>query len=126
MQGKNKVKLGELICRRHFRLERAFSAEDTEKTGMLSVAKWAEVLGATLQVQGIEWTNVGLEIPQENGQVMYLDFLNKYSFQTMPSIEKMAAEAASADVAGAARALYANFDMMSAVFETWDTNKDGG
>jgi len=123
MQNSNQVKLGELICRRHFRLERAFNLKDPQKTGKIPIEDWKEVMSSTLKVEQLEWTNVGLEIPREGDVVDYNTFLKQYTFQTLPHVEQIAMK--SEDSAGAARALYSNYDLMQAVFDKWDANHDG-
>merc|ERR1712054_181948 len=77
-----------------------------------------------LRMIDIEWMNMGLKVPKEGDQVLYDDFLDHYTFQTLPSLRDSAANADNG-VSSAVRSLYSNYAQMQAVFEKWDADHDG-
>jgi len=117
---RNRVKISELLCRRHHRLLRAFEALDEAKTGKVNPVQWADVMQNTLRLK-LDWAAMQSQLAPEgpDGSVSYVDFLAKYSMQQLG--KKQVPNELRATVS----ALYEHYPLLKAAFNVWDTNHDG-
>eukprot|EP00658_Telonema_sp_P-2_P076596 TRINITY_DN6737_c0_g2_i3.p1 TRINITY_DN6737_c0_g2~~TRINITY_DN6737_c0_g2_i3.p1 ORF type:complete len:488 (+),score=117.71 TRINITY_DN6737_c0_g2_i3:245-1708(+) len=125
MQSSNAVRLQDLICRRHFRLLRTFQESDPSRTGAVSPDTWCSIMAGTLKMPEIAWEPmmaalVGEKARDKDRNILYATFLKRHSMKNYGS-KKLEFD----DSNTAVTSLYANYDMLKAVFRQWDTNNDG-
>jgi len=116
----NTVKLQDLICRRHFRLQKSFETADPEKTGKLPMEVWQKIMSDIIKIADADWVHLGLDIPLDGENVLYNGFLEKYSVRSyLQHHDKPEHTAAGMN------SLYGNYGFLKLVFQEWDVNHDG-
>ena len=116
---KNRVKITELLCRRHHRLLRAFQKVDSAGTGLVSLDDWVATMTDVLRLK-LNWPSIQPQLcPSVDGKINYNDFLDDYSMAKLGKVE------VSGMVRPALSSLYDHFPMLKAVFCKWDQNHDG-
>jgi len=116
---RNRVKITELICRRHHRLLRSFQKVDPDGTLTVTLEKWIEVMETTLNLK-LNWGALQPQLaPEQHGVINYGDFLEQYSMQKLGKAE------VPSEMRPALASLYDHFHMLKAVFTRWDKNHDG-
>jgi len=117
---RNRIKITELICRRHHRLQRAFEEKDTKSTKTVSLEDWCEVMTNGLRLK-INWKSIQPHLaPEESDKtIKYEQFLDQYSMQKLGKAKVPPA------LRPALASLYDHFPMLKAVFKKWDINSDG-
>ena len=118
---KNRVKITELLCRRHHRLLRAFQAADPTKTNLVSEEDWVKVMTDVLRLK-INWHSILRQLcpgTEEGVGIDYQKFLDEYSMANIGKVE------VHGSVRPALSSLYDHFPMLRAVFTKWDQNHDG-
>eukprot|EP00658_Telonema_sp_P-2_P036872 TRINITY_DN26590_c0_g1_i3.p1 TRINITY_DN26590_c0_g1~~TRINITY_DN26590_c0_g1_i3.p1 ORF type:complete len:305 (-),score=79.60 TRINITY_DN26590_c0_g1_i3:207-1121(-) len=124
MVGRNRLRLADLIFRRHHRLLRAFQAADQTKAGRLSQNMFIKVLKEGLKLD-IKWSallpSMLGEWDRRDGQVVeYNAFLNRLS----TFIYTARGEAPSQEQAALSK-MYDNFHLLKATFDFWDADNNG-
>jgi len=117
----NTIKLEDLVCRRHYRLERAFQQVDPDRTGQLAMDVWQKALEETLNFQNKDWSRLGLDVPMEGNMVLYPQFLTRYSVRTLGGDSSSTGTPAKA----ASPPLITQDASLKLAFATWDVNNYG-
>eukprot|EP00656_Telonema_subtile_P036130 TRINITY_DN4009_c0_g1_i1.p1 TRINITY_DN4009_c0_g1~~TRINITY_DN4009_c0_g1_i1.p1 ORF type:complete len:672 (-),score=171.04 TRINITY_DN4009_c0_g1_i1:230-2245(-) len=121
--GKNRLRLADLVFRRHYRLLRAFETADEARSGSLSQSGFVRVLKSVLKLD-IKW-NVLLpsllgDLERRDGQpVAYVPFLERLCARVYTARNELP------DQQAALSQMYGNFELLKATFDTWDADKNG-
>lgn len=121
LESQNQTSLHGLVLKRRAQLLRGFEAADPDNTGVLPMARWAEIMSAETQLL-IRWSaTVGALVPedcvQDNG-VVYRRFLETFDLKVRSGTSGGGGEVMM-------DALYANRSKLEAIFHFFDTNGDG-
>lgn len=117
--GKNRLRLADLVFRRHYRLLRAFEKVDEDKTGSISQSAFVRQLKSVLKLD-IKWNpllpSLLGDLERRDGQpVEYKTFLERYAARNELPVTQQAALSK----------MYDNFGLLKATFDAWDADKNG-
>lgn len=119
LTGKNRLRLADMLFRRHYRMLRAFEAADQEKKGQLTESVFVNVLKEVLHLD-IKWSamlpSLLGTLDRKKGQpVDYIAFLSRYSVR----------KESPSDHQACLSNMYDNFHLLKSTFQLWDEDNNG-
>lgn len=119
LTGRNRLRLADMLFRRHYRLLRAFQKEDQANTGILDEAKFVgllkQVLNLDINFKALLPSLLGDPVRQDGTDVDYKQFLSRFSTRKASSLSHQATLSS----------MYDKFGLLKSTFELWDEDHNG-